>query len=137
MFSRPTIFTIPTQTGDGIISAGNRGWGAQNGGAAGLRSHFEDFLVALDHARSDEEIWAAALDAAGKVPLAGAIRVFYRDAAVEDAILPLAPASNPRTPSKTGTPACPRGWGHGADADRQLARQAQREAAGATVDEGR
>ena len=64
--------------------------------------------------------------------------MFYRDAVVEDAILRSPPTL--RTPAKTGTPACPRaGEGMalmqtGSDAARP---RAQREAAGATIDEGR
>ena len=77
----------------------------------------------------------------GKVPLAGAIRVCYRDAVVEDAILPLAPASNPAHTVEERVPPHARApvegmalMQTGSDAAQQ---RAQREAAGATVDEGR
>lgn len=58
-----------------------------------LRDFFEDFLISLEHARSEKEIWAAALEALGKVPLAGEIHVFYDDPALEDLIVPIAPAA--------------------------------------------
>lgn len=82
-----------------------------------LRDFFEDFLISLDNASSEKEIWAAALEALAKVPLAGEIHVFYDDPALEDLIVPIAPARSrsrllPPAPRPHPTPFMLRPQGH-------------------------
>lgn len=69
-----------------------------------LRDFFEDFLISLENARSEDDIWAVALEALGKVPLVGEIHVFYDDPAMGDLIVPIAALSPPRLPAPAPRP---------------------------------